>query len=39
MLALIFAATCGSRTVKVNLSATVPGMVTRAISPSQVLQT
>ena len=36
-LALIFAATAPSGTVKANFSDTVPGMVTIAISPSQVL--
>ena len=36
-LAFSLAAIAGSRTVKANFSATVPGMVTIAISPSQVL--
>jgi hypothetical protein len=36
--ALTFAATASFRTVNRNFSATVPGMVTMAISPSQVLQ-
>jgi hypothetical protein len=36
--ALIFWATASSGTVKKNFSATVPGIVTIAISPSQVLQ-
>src|SRR5215475_5950754 len=39
MLSLICFTTSWSRTVKRNFSATVPGSVTIAISPSQVLQT
>src|SRR5579864_5946026 len=38
MSALSCLARSSSRTVKANLSATVPGSVTMAISPSQVLQ-